>query len=450
MNICLFQPEYRGSGGGIMRFYQCLAPELAKRGCRIRVFEGSAFNAGPGRRHDVQDGVETEGLSVAGLHRALGDFPQLSPVPGLRRAVAAAHALHDQAEKCDSADVVETSDFGLLGIPGAVTAPGIPWVTQMHGSMGQIAEHDPQRGHEVEAAFVHLLEPQLIAAAHRVQSYSRQNARFWEDMTGRPVAMIRPAFALPDLPDDPGILETGAAFGRLQRWKGPHILAAALERLGPAAPVVDWYGNVKPWGSGEWPADRRLAADFPDVWGTRLRHHPAVPREAVARLQARALFNVVPSTWDVFNFTAVESMAAARPTIVSSGAGASELIVDGENGFLFENGQADALAAAIERVLALPERRRREIGRAGRETVRVELDPGRIAEQRLAAYEEAIRAFQATRPPRLNPWLVDFLTPRTGQETDPGGMLESIPMRTITAHMKDRALRRLRRWRRPS
>lgn len=444
MNIYLLQPEFRGSGGGIMQFYQSLAPELVKKGCGVKVFEGSAYSAG-GQPQTCEGGVECDFLSADRLERAHRNFPQFAHLPGLRRTIAAAYALFEQAGECEGADIVETSDFGLLGIPAVAANSPVPLVTQMHGSMGQIAECDPQHGHELEDAFVRLIEPQLIAASHRVQSYSEQNARFWEAMTGRPVAMIRPALSLPEVPDAGGVADTAAVFGRLQRWKGPHILAAALRRLGSAAPVVDWYGSVKPWERGDWPADRRLATDFPDVWGTRLRHHPAVPRDAVSRLQARALFNVVPSTWDVFNFTAAESMAAARPTIVSTGAGASELIVDGENGFLFEREDIDGLAEAIERVLALPEPRRREIGRAGRETVRVELDPARIAEQRLEAYEEAIRSFRLDPPPRPNPWLVDLLTPQPGRAIDAGAVLESVPMRTIAGHAKRRVWRRLGR-----
>ena len=72
-------------------------------------------------------------------------------------------------------------------------------------------------------------------------------------------------------------------------------------------------------------------------------------------------------------------MASGRPTIVSSGAGASELIEDGVNGFLFAAGDPDGLAEVLEHVLGESPARLAEIGRAGQETVRTALDPKTIA-----------------------------------------------------------------------
>ena len=72
-----------------------------------------------------------------------------------------------------------------------------------------------------------------------------------------------------------------------------------------------------------------------------MRHLPQVPPEEVARLQRAARFNVITlDLRDVFNFTCVEAMASGRPVICSRGAGASGLIEDGVNGFVFESGDA--------------------------------------------------------------------------------------------------------------
>jgi glycosyltransferase involved in cell wall biosynthesis len=309
--------------------------------------------------------------------------------------------------------------------------------------MGQIAEHDPQPGQGLAPLLLQLIEPQLIASGHCLQTPSKSNARFWGGIARRSVEMIRPAVQLPDLPSaDHGISNTAAVFGRLQRWKGPHILCAALRLLGSRGPIVDWYGGVKPWGSEGLAADRFLAEGYPDVWGHKFHHHAAVPRTAVADRQARALFNIVPSTWDVFNFTAVEAMAAGRPTIVSTGAGASELIVDGQNGFTFANQDPEDLAAAIDRVLSLSDRQRREIGMTGRETVRTELDPVRITEERLVAYEEAIQSFNLRSPLRPSHWLTNVLEVPPAHQIDPSELLESFPMRTLGKHLGKRLVRK--------
>ncbi|MGE3914218.1 MAG: hypothetical protein AB7F78_00855 [Hyphomicrobiaceae bacterium] len=236
-------------------------------------------------------------------------LPILPPPLNIYLAVARdayARALESKA------DVLETCDWPLSFAP-AVLEQRAPYIVQCHGSMGQIAEYDPQEGAGLLEAIVQLIEPQLLQCAHRIQTSTHANQSFWERTTGRSVQLIRPAFALPPLPSDLTVQPIGRAFGRLQRWKGPHILCEALVRLGKHAPQIDWHGGVKPWGSGDWPADRRIATDFPGVFGVSFHHRPAIPRDEVLKLQASALFNVIPSTWDVFNFTAVESMAARVP-----------------------------------------------------------------------------------------------------------------------------------------
>ena len=142
---------------------------------------------------------------------------------------------------------------------------------------------------------------------------------------------------------------------------------------------IDWVGRDTAWGARESSTASHLARAFPSVWGQKIQHLlPEAPQE-IARRQATVLFNLVPSTWDVFNFTAVEAMASGRPTIVSTGAGASELIEDQANGYLFASGDADALAGALDRLLGESPARLAAIGQAAQETVRTLLDPKAIA-----------------------------------------------------------------------
>lgn len=417
ISVLFFIPEPLNASGGIATFYSANVDNIC--------FRSSLIDANP--------------FSFASTHRRHG----LSGLPpSLSHLIEVARNAFSRRFETE-VDVIETCDWPLGFLP-AVFGQSMPYIVQCHGSMGQIAAHDPQQGAELQEAFVQLIEPQLLRYAHRVQTYSLANKCFWEAATGRPVEMIRPAFALPPLPQDVEIDGVGRVFGRLQRWKGPHILCEALGHLGTRSPQIHWHGGVKPWASGDWPADRRLAADFPDVWNVSFHHRDAMSRDRVFALQASALFNVVPSTWDVFNFTAVESMAAARPTIVSTGAGASELIVDGENGFTFENGNSAALADVIERVVSMPEARRREIGNAGRETIQIELDPTRIAQQRLVAYREAIDSFHASPPPKPHEWLQRLLTPEPGANGNFNALLDPVPLRAMGKHMARRIASKLR------
>lgn len=72
----------------------------------------------------------------------------------------------------------------------------------------------------------------------------------------------------------------------------------------------------------------------------------------------------------------VEAMAMELPVVSTRVAGVPELVRDGDNGLLAPEGDPDALADAIERLLCDPALRRR-LGRRGRETVLRHFDRSR-------------------------------------------------------------------------
>jgi glycosyltransferase involved in cell wall biosynthesis len=166
--------------------------------------------------------------------------------------------------------------------------------------------------------------------------------------------------------------------GRIQSWKGPETLCRALKELGPAAPQCDWIGRSTVGSDGR-DTSALLAEQFPEIWGRRVLQVAPLPPVQIHRRQASARFVIVPSEWDVFNFTAVEAMSAHALVICSSGAGASGLIQHGVNGFVFPAGDHGALAEAIRTIQKLAPDERQRIGQAAHETVRDALSPEKIA-----------------------------------------------------------------------
>jgi hypothetical protein len=143
----------------------------------------------------------------------------------------------------------------------------------------------------------------------------------------------------------------------------------------------------------------------------------------------------------MFNFTAVEAMASGRPTITSTGAGASELIEDQVNGYLFRSGDADALATALDRLLGESPARLASIGRAAQETIRAALNPNVIAAQRVAAYRSVIDAFLLRPPSPATGWLGDICRPTEGLSENEMAFLDHHPLRAIGAHVLARGRR---------
>jgi glycogen(starch) synthase len=90
-----------------------------------------------------------------------------------------------------------------------------------------------------------------------------------------------------------------------------------------------------------------------------------VPPEELAPLYARAAVVACPSHREGFGVACLEAMAHGRPVVASAVGGLLDLVVDGETGIHVPPGDVAALRAALERLLADRELRRR-MGEAGR------------------------------------------------------------------------------------
>ena len=124
---------------------------------------------------------------------------------------------------------------------------------------------------------------------------------------------------------------------------------------------------------------------------------------------AQADFVCVPSLWDVFNLSAVEAMESGKVVLCSRQAGAEMLIEDGVNGFLFEPDQPGELAEKLKQIERLTPEDRERIGRFARESIRKQLNPSQIIEQRIVYYRSV--AAQKTEENR-NYFLPDILEPK--------------------------------------
>src|SRR5947209_607705 len=114
MRLLILAPEYEGSGGGIMTFYQALIPALQDQGVVVSIIEGSAYHTGGDNSLRQRNGVRVQTLELNRVHRWHDQFGHLAAAPGLRRHLAAAWAMWEQAHFGEDADIVEASDWGLL------------------------------------------------------------------------------------------------------------------------------------------------------------------------------------------------------------------------------------------------------------------------------------------------------------------------------------------------
>ncbi len=128
--------------------------------------------------------------------------------------------------------------------------------------------------------------------------------------------------------------------GRLGPQKALGVALSALVDVSGVALVV----------AGDGPERAAIEARAAELGlDGRVRFLGSVPRDAVLRLFGAADASVLPSSWENFPHTVVESLAVGCPVIATAVGGVPEVVKDGENGLLVEPNDPSALAAAISR-----------------------------------------------------------------------------------------------------
>ncbi len=80
-----------------------------------------------------------------------------------------------------------------------------------------------------------------------------------------------------------------------------------------------------------------------------------VTDEELRQAYTRATVFAMPSIAELQSIATMEAMASALPVVAANSMALPHLVHDGENGYLFEPGNAQALADRIERILVMPQ-----------------------------------------------------------------------------------------------
>jgi starch synthase len=123
-------------------------------------------------------------------------------------------------------------------------------------------------------------------------------------------------------------------------------------------------------------------------------------RRSVRQLYTHAAVFACPSVYEPFGITNLEAMACGVPVVATRVGGIPEIVVHGQTGLLVDvptdrptDGDpavAEALAAAINELVADPARRR-AMGEAGRARAADQFSWADIATRTLEVYESVVR-----------------------------------------------------------
>ncbi|WP_144875000.1 glycosyltransferase [Microbacterium sp. 1.5R] len=133
--------------------------------------------------------------------------------------------------------------------------------------------------------------------------------------------------------------------GRLTAEKQVEVILQAMTKLDPALDVT--FDIV---GGGD---QRKQLENLTGQLGLadRVTFHGRTTDEELRALLSRASVFTIASIAELQSIATMEAMASALPIVAADAVALPHLVHDGENGYLFEPGNADALAARLTDVL---------------------------------------------------------------------------------------------------
>jgi glycosyltransferase involved in cell wall biosynthesis len=198
------------------------------------------------------------------------------------------------------------------------------------------------------------------------------------------ITAISPIVDIPDSAADPGAGDYVAFAGRFSPSKGIATLAAAARRSGlPVRAARNKAGFV----TIEVPEEIEVVV--------------TEGRDELDAFYRGARMIVVPSLWfETFGLVGAEAMSHGIPAVASRIGAIASLVDDGEDGLLFEPGDAVDLAEKIERLWGDPDLCRR-LGAVARAKVCRLWSPDRHFEALRAVYAQLARSAQPSDEPVL-------------------------------------------------
>lgn len=209
------------------------------------------------------------------------------------------------------------------------------------------------------------------------------------------------------LPPAPGGTIRIGLMATLARWKGHAVflraLAILMARLPASIPVVGYVigGAIYQTDGSQYTLDelRTLARESGMEQRVGFTGFLAAPETALRALDIVVHASTQP---EPFGLAIVEAMACGKPVIASDAGGAAEIVALGEGAIGHPPGDADALAAAMER-LVLDANLRARMGREARRTAEQFFDRARLAKELIPVYREAARAESEPRITKQGP-----------------------------------------------
>ncbi len=256
--------------------------------------------------------------------------------------------------------LVRSDIFGRL----AAKKSGTPVISTIHNM------EDHHRGKKLHEYIVRFLDKKTIVYTNRIVTVSESLKTFIHELYNIPMDKVSCIHNGIDFPDcekfflkksDLGIENNTPLIGtvaRLHPQKGIDILIDSV------AILLNKGIDIKALIVGDGPIKEKLF-NYVNQKGIKNNIVFTGFRKDVCQYLALMDIFVLPSRWEGFGISAVESMAMGIPVVASNVGGISEIVDNGITGFLINPDEPQAFSNAIYKLLENP-LRRKKFGEAGK------------------------------------------------------------------------------------
>ena len=269
---------------------------------------------------------------------------------------------------------------------------GRPFVLHMHGATYQghgIADRKTAAALFLkEKVYDKTLGKWTIGCADAiaaVSAFDMQQCRQAFDVSSDKLHLIPNAVDVEKFhPTDEGSddLVTVTFVGRLEEWKGANSFVQIARRVHEEVPEARFQI------AGDGPLKGRLIIDSRDL-KEKIRFLGEISHGRIADLLRETSVLVLPSFIEGLPTVCLEALASGIPVVASDTGGTSEIIREGETGYLCPSADLDRFADRVIRLLRDPELRAR-FGRNGRALVERQYSWTRVAAMTERLYERLV------------------------------------------------------------
>jgi len=273
-----------------------------------------------------------------------------------------------------SPDVIHAHWWFPSGVLGAVVSRSsrVPLITTMHGTDVRLARSIP---------ISRPLFRKTMRQSSRVTVVSNWLAAEVSSLVPdcKPMVAPMPVATGQFSPGGPREKSRFLFVGRLNEQKGLKHLIDAMSRSGP-----DFTLDVV--GQGPDAARLRAIATAAGI-DVRIAWHGQLNQSALVQLYRAATALVVPSTDEGLGLVAAEALMCETPVIAFRSGGLTDIIEHERTGLLVPPGEADSLAAAMQRIVTQPAEAA-TFGKAGRVAAIASFSPAAAGQRYAEIYRQ--------------------------------------------------------------